>query len=395
MTSALFVSHTGEKGGAEIFLIDLLKDGPADWQGCFLSGGSAVDELASASRRPILLSAGARMLAIKRNSSFSAIFRGLKDVLDVARQLGREARHFDVLCANSQKSLFVCAFAAKLARKPLIWILHDIVTDPSFSAVNRRAGIMFSRLFADIVVVNSEETGRAFVEAGGQKDKVRLVYNGFRPEASPQHDADKADRLRRELGLDGRPIIGLFGRLSEWKGQHVLLNALAEIPDAQALIVGGALFGQEAYEARIRQLCSTLGLDGRVRFLGHRTDVSALMASVDIVAHSSIAPEPFGRVVVEGQLAGRPVIASRAGGVTEIVTDGETGLLVPPDDASALAGAVKRLLADPKLAETLASNGSKDAARRFSLTASLAAMSAVLAETQQPEMLGRQVGAGS
>jgi glycosyltransferase involved in cell wall biosynthesis len=381
MTRALFVSHTGEKGGAELFLVDLLRDGPEGWQGCFLSPGAAADELSAAGRAPLLLAAGKKMLAIRRHSALPQILAGLKDVADAARQLAREARRFDVICANSQKALFVCALASRLAGRPLVWILHDIVTDPAFSSVNRRAGILFSRLFADIVVVNSRETGRAFVQAGGQESKVRLVYNGFRPQASPQHDGEKAALLRRQLGLDGRPLVGLFGRLSEWKGQHVLLQALARIEGAQAVIVGGALFGQERYEERIRRLCGDLGLADRVRFLGHRTDVPELMAAVDIVVHASIAPEPFGRVVVQGQLAGRPVIATRAGGVTEIVADGETGLLVPPADAPALAAAIARLVGDPALAERLAANGRRDAAQRFSLAASLASMAAVLAET--------------
>lgn len=381
MTRALFVSHTGEKGGAEMFLIDLLRDGPEGWQGGFLSPGAAAEELAAAGRDPLLLAAGRKMLAIRRNSSLSQILSGLRDVADVARQLALDARRFDVICANSQKALFVCALASKLAGKPLVWILHDIVTDPAFSSANRRAGILFSKFFATIVVVNSRETGRAFVQAGGQEKKVRLVYNGFRPRALPRHDGQGAALLRHQLGLDGRPLVGLFGRLSEWKGQHILLEALAQMEDVQAIIAGGALFGQESYEERIRRLCGDLGLAERVRFLGHRKDVPELMAAVDIVVHASIAPEPFGRVVVEGQLAGRPVIATRGGGVTEIVADEETGLLIPPADAPALAAAIARLIRDPALAGRLAEAGRRDAAQRFSLAASLASMTAVLAET--------------
>ncbi|TGU11266.1 glycosyltransferase family 1 protein, partial [bacterium M00.F.Ca.ET.156.01.1.1] len=109
-------------------------------------------------------------------SSFGAMLRGALDVLAVAWQLSRQAKNHDVICANSQKALFVCALAAKLSRRPLIWILHDIVTDPAFSAANRRASLTFSRLFARLVAVNSQETGRAFVKAGGEEDKVRIVY---------------------------------------------------------------------------------------------------------------------------------------------------------------------------------------------------------------------------
>ena len=380
MTSALFVSHTGEKGGAELFLADLVKAGPHSWRACFLSGGATAEDLAEAGRPPLMLSAGEKMLSIRRNSSFGALARGAADVMAVAWQLSREARHFDVICANSQKALFVCALAAKLSRRPLVWILHDIVTDPAFSATNRRASLAFARLFAKLVAVNSEETGRAFIEAGGEADKVRIVYNGFDPAKAKLRDPDVAARLRAELGLGPQPLVGLFGRLSEWKGQHVFLDALAAMEGVQAVIVGGALFGQEAYEARIREQASRLGLDGRVRFLGFRSDVPELMASMDVVAHTSIVAEPFGRVVVEAMMCGRPVVATRGGGVTEIIRDGETGLLVPPGDAAALAAALGTILSDPALAQRLGQSGRDDVSDRFSLEETCRSVSALLTE---------------
>lgn len=380
MTSALFVSHTGEKGGAELFLADLVKAGPHSWRACFLSGGATAEDLAEAGRPPVMLSAGEKMLSIRRNSSFGALARGAADVMAVAWQLSREARHFDVICANSQKALFVCALAAKLSRRPLVWILHDIVTDRAFSATNRRASLAFARLFARLVAVNSEETGRAFIEAGGEADKVRIVYNGFDPAKAKLHDAGTAARLRAELGLGPQPLVGLFGRLSEWKGQHVFLDALAAMEGVQAVIVGGALFRQEAYEARIREQASRLGLDGRVRFLGFRSDVPELMASMDVVAHTSIVAEPFGRVVVEAMMCGRPVVATRGGGVTEIIRDGETGLLVPPGDASALAAALGTILSDPALAQRLGQSGREDVSDRFSLEETCRSVSALLTE---------------
>lgn len=380
MTSALFVSHTGEKGGAELFLADIVKAGPRSWRACFLSGGGAADDLAECGRPPLLLSAGEKMLSIRRDSSFGAMLRGALDVLAVAWQLSRQAKNHDVICANSQKALFVCALAAKLSRRPLIWILHDIVTDPAFSAENRRASLTFSRLFARLVAVNSQETGRAFVKAGGEEEKVRIVYNGFDPGKASVYDPARAQQLRRELGLGPQPLIGLFGRLSEWKGQHVFLEAIAAMEGVQAVIVGSALFGQEAYEARIRTLASSLGLDSRVRFLGFRPDVTELMAAMDAVAHTSVVAEPFGRVVVEAMMCGRPVVATRGGGVTEIIRDGETGLLVPPADAPALAAALGRILTDPTLAEKLAKKGREDVMRRFSLEETCRTISALLSE---------------
>ncbi len=117
---------------------------------------------------------------------------------------------------------------------PMVWFLHDIITDPAFSSVNRRAALYFARHFATRVAVNSQASADAFIRAGGQAEKVDIVYNGFDPAAAKPHEAARGKALRAELGLDDRPIIGLFGRLSPWKGQHVLLQALAN-----ALCPGG------------------------------------------------------------------------------------------------------------------------------------------------------------
>ena len=124
----------------------------------------------------------------------------------------------------------------------------------------------------------------------------------------------------------------MFGRLAAWKGQHVFIRALAGVPDLHAVIVGGALFGEEAYEADLKRLCAELGVADRVHFLGFRRDIPRLMRMMDLIVHASTAPEPFGRVLVEAMLARTPLIASRAGGALEIVQDRVSGRLVAPDD---------------------------------------------------------------
>jgi glycosyltransferase involved in cell wall biosynthesis len=294
-------------------------------------------------------------------------------MIGVARELAQVMKSYDVLFANSQKSLFVGALACAIARKPLVWILHDIITDPTFSKANRAAAVAVANGMTKTVVVNSKATAESFVESGGRKDLVRLVYNGFdvdRPTATPID-------VRKEFGFDKRPVVGLFSRLSAWKGQHVLLDALKDAPDVQALLVGGALFGQEDYEASLRAQVETLGLGDRVRFAGFRDDVPRLMAGVDVVLHTSTHVEPFGRVVVEGMLAGKPVIATEGGGVGEIIDDGVTGLLIKPGDPGALAAAINRLTADPKLRKTLAAAGNASAKARFSLKHSCAQLQAM------------------
>jgi glycosyltransferase involved in cell wall biosynthesis len=162
----------------------------------------------------------------------------------------------------------------------------------------------------------------------------------------------------------------VFSRLARWKGQHIILEALARATEWRALIVGGALFGgDEAYERELKRKAMDLNLADRVRFLGFRDDIPELLRSVDVVAHTSIAPEPFGRVIVEGMLAGKPVIAARGGGVGEIIEHGVTGFLVKPGDVDELAVALTRLVARPSERDAIGEVARREATERFSIEA--------------------------
>jgi glycosyltransferase involved in cell wall biosynthesis len=114
-----------------------------------------------------------------------------------------------------------------------------------------------------------------------------------------------------------------------------------------------------------------MNLADRVHFLGFRRDVSDLMSLASVVVHTAVAPEPFGRVLVEGMLAKRPVVASRAGGAVEVIEDGTSGVLVAPNDSHALAHALAGLLRDGSQSRRIAANGYERACRHFSLGAML------------------------
>jgi glycosyltransferase involved in cell wall biosynthesis len=232
-----------------------------------------------------------------------------------------------------------------------------VLSPEHFSATNIRAVVACGNHLAERVVAVSRAAADSFVEHGGRADKVHVVYAGMDP--APYLDPTPAEvaAARRALGAGDGPLVGSFSRLSPWKGQHLLIEALVRLPGVGALLSGAPLFGEEAYAASLHERARALGVADRVRFLGQRDDVPLLMRCVDVVVHSPTAPEPFGRVVLEALLAGRPLVAARDGGTLEIVTDGENGLLFPPGDAAALADAVARLLADPAHAAALAERG--------------------------------------
>jgi glycosyltransferase involved in cell wall biosynthesis len=196
--------------------------------------------------------------------------------------------------------------------------------------------------------------------------RIDVVHNGV--DESPFRALARVPQaqLRAQIGLpEDAFLVGAFSRLARWKGQHVLLEALLLEPRAHAVLVGAPLFGEDAYAQELREFVAARGLTGRVHFLGFRHDIAACMRAMDVIAHTSITPEPFGRVVVEGMLAQRPVVASRDGGVKEIVEHGKSGLLCTPGDAQELARTLSALRDDETLRERLAQNGLAVARERF------------------------------
>ncbi len=160
-------------------------------------------------------------------------------------------------------------------------------------------------------------------------------------------------------GRSDEPLsVAVVGRLAPWKGQlHTLaafVEAFADGPETLRF-VGGALFGEDAFEAELRYRSRVLG--SRVTFSGHVADVGSELSGTHVLVHSSRLTEPFGRSVVEGMGAGLAVVAMNAGGPAEVISDGVDGLLVAPDDGHALAGALTRLRSDIGFRERLGAAG--------------------------------------
>jgi glycosyltransferase involved in cell wall biosynthesis len=345
MPRILFVDHSGSLGGAELYLRDVLRAYPDSTTVTF-EDGPFPRTLVEDGRSVHVLTGTSALRNVQKQSSIFDVLRAIPGGLALIRDLRKLAQSHDVVFLNSQKALFPGALAARLAGRPVLWNLHDILSADHFSSLNRRMAVWWANWFVDTVIVNSEATRSAFVQSGGTGSKTRLVYNGI--DTSPFETTSDAEvqRMREALGTEGVPCVGVFSRLASWKGQHVLLDALTDVPRVHALLVGDALFaGDRPYAKSLRSQARRLGIADRVHFLGFRSDIPALMRAVDVVAHTSTAPEPFGRVIVEGLLAGRPVIATRAGGASEILDHGETGYLVPPGDAQTLADVLRTLTA--------------------------------------------------
>lgn len=211
------------------------------------------------------------------------------------------------------------------------------------------------RLGSDAVIAVAECVRTAML-ADGLADPARAHVVGewaedifFAPIAAPvREDLCKTLELAPEM-----TAIACVGMLRPEKGQDILIDALAQLPDSfVALMIGNATSEGDAHAKSLRSRAESAGVGGRVRWLGYRTDIAQLLAASDIVAVPSLL-EAQSRIVPQAFAVGKPVVATRVGGLTELVHDGKTGLLVPPRDSFALAKAIERLAKDAALAARL------------------------------------------
>jgi len=209
---------------------------------------------------------------------------------------------------------------------------------------------------------------------GLHDEKLRMVYLGI--DAARFQGGDDGGDILAGWGVDpGTPLVGIFGRLIEWKGQRVFLDAIARMAntDTHALVVGGPQLNQaqgEAYESALREQVEVLGIGHRVHFTGFQANVPQLMAACDVVCHAS-RREPFGLVITEAMMCGKAVVASDVSGPREIVVPGETGFLCPVGDHKAMAGYLDRLFSDNDLRDRMGQAGRKRALEMFDLDTNL------------------------
>lgn len=324
---------------------------------------------------PVLRKAGANPLALARLLGAAAVA--------VHRAVGLLRRLRPAALIVNTVTLPWWLLAGRLARIPTVCYVHEAETSAGWLV---RRALLAPLWLADAVIVISEAVRAATLAAQpGLAGRVRLIYNGV-PDAPaampPPPDWSRPVRL------------AVVGRLSPRKAPHVALEALRRLVgrhDVELELAGTAFAGYEWYESELRGTAAAPELAGRVRFSGYCSPIWPVLERCHIVLAPSLQ-EPFGNVVVEAQLAGRPVVAAAAYGHLESIVDGETGLLVPPGDPEGLAAAVERLVMHPDLAARLGQQARAEAVRRFSLPRyrrEIADLMAGVAGTPVPVLRGR------
>ena len=262
----------------------------------------------------------------------------------------------DLVIANNVM-LLQAPIAAKLAGVKLIWHLEETVV-PLWG---KKIFSLIVRALANQIIVVSEAVRKFFYNSSScsLSQKIAIIHapvdsRKFRPDISP-------DKVRSELGLSKtNPVIGIIGNINLLKGHRYFLEAASIIkhkyPSSKFLVVGPKLQDREAYFESLKALCDELSLNENVIFTGGRQDIPEIIAALDILVLSSLS-EACPMVVLEAMATGKPVVATRVGGVPEEIVDGKTGILVPSQNSKAIADAVLTLLANRKKMEEMGIEG--------------------------------------
>jgi glycosyltransferase involved in cell wall biosynthesis len=349
--SIFFYTDSRELGGAENAMLMLLGSlDRARWRPTLLldAGGAATALSERAARLDV---------AVQQLEPMPLGLTGGRRALGLARQLRRERPavfHAHLSWPLAAKWGLAAAVLARVPAVATVQLIPQMTLERSSFHQLRLLARGVDRYIAVSGAIATELAERFRWPA----EKVEVVYNAVDLD---RFDAPPSPALRAELGGgEGAPLVLTPARLDPQKGHAALFRAAAEVPEARFVLAGeGPLRGELEAEA------ARLGIANRVCFLGRREDVPELLAACDAFALPSLY-EGSSLAVLEAMAARRPVISSAIGGTDELITDGENGLLVPPGDAEALAGALRRLLGDGQLRTALAQRGRERAETEFS-----------------------------
>jgi glycosyltransferase involved in cell wall biosynthesis len=374
-----------DSGGAERTTLELAR-------AIIAAGGRAIVATSGGRMIADLERAGARVAILPVHSKNPIAI--VANASRLARLIGAERA--DLIHARSRAPAWSALLAARRARIPFVTTWHGAYRGRS--PLKRLYNSAMAR--GDLVIANSAFTAEAVRSVSDPGDRLKIIHRGadaaeFNPEGV---SAARRAAVFGQWGIEAGkgPVLLLPARLTDWKGHGVAIEAVRRLMTARAaganadlrLIFAGEAQGRGGYAAALARRVRELGLDGVIRMVGHCGDMPAAYLAADIVLSPSTRPEAFGRVAAEAGAMGRVVIAADHGGARETVVDRETGFLVAPGSAEALAGALSAAIGLGE--EGRASMGAKARARiaaQFSTAAMTAATLAAyreLVEVRKP-----------
>lgn len=254
-------------------------------------------------------------------------------------------RHaIDIVHARSRAPAWPALIAAQQTGVPFITTYHGIYN--AKTPLKRFYNSVMAR--GDHIIANSDFTRSHIITTHGtEPQKITTIYRAvdlkrFDPQTLKPMDIKS---LRASWHIDdSQTVVLLPGRITRWKGQHIAVKALAHLPDTCILVCLGDAQGRQDYVDSLWQNARALGVDTRLRLPGHSENMPTALAAADIVVSASIEPEAFGRIAVEAQAMGKPIIATAIGGSLETIAPHISGQLVSPEDPEDLAHGIRHVL---------------------------------------------------
>jgi lipopolysaccharide heptosyltransferase II len=320
-------------GGVERGTVDFAKYLLMQNHGSFVvsAGGSLVADLESAGVKHITL-------PVHKKSLFS-IMRQISALTRILRD-----EKIDLVHARSRVPAWIAFFACRRIGIPMVTTCHGVYSTHAFSRIMG---------WGKYVIVISHAVSRHMKESFGvPHHRIRLIHRGVNLK---EFNIDSDSKPPKE---PQSAIIGIVGRVTPIKGHRVMLKAMARIarvhPDARLWVIGDS--PRPRYMDELKLMVRKLDLQNHVEFMGTRQDIPALMSRMSMLVAPAIGEEAFGRVLIEAGACGVPVIASRIGGIVDVIRHGTDGILVPAGDASALAENIIAYLKEPEYAARLAAS---------------------------------------
>lgn len=282
----------------------------------------------------------------------------------LAQFLRRE--RIDILHTHLFEPSVIGLHAGVLARTPMRLVTRHY--SDYHTRINKKWHVRLDQLctrLSDGVIAVSQHTADHMIEIeGAPRDKVHVVLNGIDFDRAKPSGPDAEERIRREFAAEDSYLLLIVARLHPEKGHHYLFEALREIRLRVDRPVRLLVAGTGPFDAAFRQEVRALGCEDIVSFLGFRKDAADLMTTADLLILPSVA-EAFGLALTEALYLGTPVVATRVGGIPEIVDDDVDGVLVRPADSKALADAIIELLNDSERRQRMAGAGRGKIVSRF------------------------------
>ncbi|MBA3657565.1 MAG: glycosyltransferase [Gemmatimonadaceae bacterium] len=284
-----------------------------------------------------------------------SITRRLRSALDLFRYNAHLARlmkreNVSAVYCNSIRSLLLAGVGARMAGVPALWYVKGALDNPLLDTI----GFLLASRIAFFCETNRDDRYPLLVRLF--RKRIRIIEIGLDRAVIDRVENSDKTQLREELDIRPERLNAIvLGQVYAPKGQHFVLEGMREIvnayPNFMLYIAGDAVLKEyESYTNSLHDIIKRDGLENNVRFLGWRTDALELLTLMDIMIHPSLA-EGFGRAVLEAMAVGRPVVASRVGGLREIIRDGENGFLITPGSTHEIVDRVLQLAGDPALRE--------------------------------------------